>query len=77
VLVRRSNPMRIQTVDFAVHEVRHDDPPMTGCGYTDSARFIFHIGRLAFLFGRHEGRTLVVEFFTTGFLLRFRLLQTR
>lgn len=66
--------MRTQSVDYAVHDMRVAYP---GCGYSDKARFIFHIGTLAFLFGEHEGRTLVIEFFTTGFLLRFRLLKTR
>jgi hypothetical protein len=46
-------------------------------GYTDRARFIFHVGRTAYLFGEHDGRTLVVEFLTTGFMLRFRLEQTK
>ena len=65
--------MRTQRVDYAVHEERFDWPY---CGFTDKARFIFHIGTTAFLFGEHEGRTLVVEFFTTGFFLRFGLMQT-
>jgi hypothetical protein len=66
--------MRTQRVDYAVHEIVIDWP---GCGYSDHARFIFHVGTIAFLFGKHEGKTLVVEFFTTGFLLRFRLMQTK
>ena len=66
--------MRTQHVDYAVHEMKYDS--LVGCGYSDFARFIFHIGRKAFLFGKHKGRTLVVEFCTTGFMLRFRLMQT-
>ncbi len=68
--------MRTQHVDYAVWETKSGQSYMTGWGYTDKARFIFHMGSTAFLFGRHEGRTLVVEFLTSGFLLRFRLMQT-
>jgi hypothetical protein len=68
--------VRTQRVDYAVLEWPLCSETV-GCGYSDHARFIFHIGTLAFLFGKHEGRTLVVEFFTTGFLLRFRLMQTK
>ena len=70
--------MRTQHVDYAVWERKLSSTgglPGT-VGYTDKARFIFHIGTTAFLFGKHEGKTLVVEFFTMGFLLRFRLMQT-
>ncbi len=66
--------MRTQHVDYPVHEMKIGRVP--GCGHTDGARFIFHTGSTAYLFGKHEGRTLVVEFITFGFLLRFRLLQT-
>jgi hypothetical protein len=69
-----SGSMRVQRyVGYAVHGDVIDWP---GCGYTDGARFVFHIGVTAFLFGKHLGKTLVVEFFTTGFFLRFRLVQT-
>lgn len=65
--------MRTQIENYAVH-----NRPIPGwVGGTDKARFIFHMGRTAYLFGKHEGRTLVVEFFTSGFLLRFRLIQTK
>ena len=65
--------MKIEWVDYAVHERKY---AIAGCGYSDRARFIFHIGTAAFHFGQHDGRTLVVECLTTGFMLRFRLLQT-
>lgn len=69
--------MRVQKgIQYAVWESKFGQPCMNGCGYSDFARFIFHIGSVAFLFGRHKGRTLVVEFLTWGFFLRFRLLQT-
>lgn len=69
--------MRIQKgIQYAVWERKFGQPTMDGCGYSDFARFIFHIGDTAFLFGRHKGKTLLVEFFTWGFLLRFSLLQT-
>ena len=69
--------MRTQTVYYAVHERTYNESCMKGVGFTDNARFIFHIRGKAFLFGKHEGRTLVVELFTSGFYLRFRLLQTK
>ncbi len=68
-----------QRVDYAVLEQKYSraETGMPGySGYTDKARFIFHMGSTAYLFGEHEGRTLVTEFITSGFLLRFRLLQT-
>ena len=71
--------MRTQQVDYAVlnRKYSHDQTGLPGCsGYTDKARFILHIGTIAFLFGEHEGRTLVIELLTRGFFLRFRLVQT-
>jgi hypothetical protein len=68
--------MRTQNVTYAVHEYKFTQSFMSGCGYSDFARFIFHVGGIAFLFGKHKGRTLVVEFLTFGSLLNFRLMQT-
>jgi hypothetical protein len=70
--------MRTQSVRYAVLEVDYaGSPVMKGTGYTDKARFIFQFGNTAFLFGEHEGRTLVAEVLTSGFLFRCRLLQTK
>ena len=71
--------MRIQHVDYAVldHKYSQEQTSLLGlAGYTDEARFILHLGVKAFLFGKHEGQTLVVEIFTSGFLFRCRLLGT-
>lgn len=71
--------MRTQNVDYAVLDTKYsqEQTGMPGhSGYTDRARFIFHMGSTAYLFGEHEGRTLVVEFLTSGSFLRFRLTQT-
>ncbi len=76
-MLRRTNLIRTQPVLYAVWDCKFEQGFMAGCGYSDFARFIFHIGSRAFLFGRHKGKTLVVEFLTFGFLLRFRLLQTQ
>ncbi len=66
-----SRSMRKQTVRYAVLPFK-----IPGCGYTDEARLILQFGHSAFLFGKHDGRTLVVEILTSGFLLRSRLLRT-
>jgi len=68
-----------QRVDYAVLNQKYslEDLGVPGLpGYTDKAQFIFHMRSTAYLFGEHEGRTLVVEFLTSGFFLRFRLEQT-
>lgn len=75
-MIQRTDIIRTQPVFYAVWDCKFKQSFMAGCGYSDFARFIFHIGGTAFLFGKHKGRTLVVEFLTFGFLLRFRLLQT-
>lgn len=78
--MRVADLLRTQKVYYAVHAYDHrKNPDMSGVGYTDEARLILHIGTTAFLFGRHSGRTLVVEFRfrTTEFRLRFRILQTK
>jgi len=72
--------MRTQHVDYAVLDTDYnrDQTGLPGhSGYTDRARFVFHFLDTAYLFGEHDGRTLVVEFLTFGFGLRFRLEQTR
>lgn len=69
--------MRTQRVRYAVLEINYKQSCMAGCGYTDKARFILHFGHTAFLFGEHEGRTLVIEVLTSGFPFRCRLLQTK
>jgi hypothetical protein len=68
--------MRTQRVYYAVLEVRVKSDVWTGCGYTDWARFILHVGNRAILFGHHDGRTWVVEILTSGFIFRCRLLRT-
>jgi hypothetical protein len=69
--------MRTQHVDYAVWDRKLGACGLPGTtGYTDKARFILHFLNTAYLFGEHEGRTLVVEFITSGFLLRFRVMQT-
>ncbi len=75
-MIQRTDLIRTQRVTYAVWDRKFNQGFMGGCGYSDFARFIFHIGGRAFLFGRHEGKTLAVEFLTFGFMLRFRLLQT-
>jgi len=70
--------VRTQHVDYAIHARKYsrEETGLGGeAGHTDKARFIFHIFSTAFLFGKHEGRTLVVEFLTMGFMLRFRLMD--
>ncbi len=59
--------MRTQKVEYAVHGNRIKQP---GCGYTDGAKFVLHIGDTAFLFGRGSKRAVVLELMTSGFMFR-------
>jgi len=70
--------MRTQYVAYAMHGYDHRSEPAPMCwtGYTDRAKFVLHIGSKAFLFGRHDGKTLVMEILTSGFMFRIKRLQT-
>ena len=70
---RQRGMMRIQKVEYTIFPNPVDFP---GLGYTDRARFIFYVGSTAFLFGDHDGRTLIFHFFTSIYLLWFELEQT-
>ena len=64
--------VRVQTENYAIF-----GRPVNGWSEgTNGARFVFHIGRTAFLFGRGSKKALVVELLTTGFLFRCRFVAT-
>ncbi len=68
--------VRTQTVRYAVLDRPYHLDGYPGMGYSDHARFILHFRNTAYLFGDHDGRTLVTEILTSGFMFRNRLLQT-